>query len=159
VAAKSAGNSSFVNSQWPTHSSMCVSLHMKRVNYDTRTHNVRAKLAIILLHSNILYWRYHYAAAVHAAISLSRVITCCTEPSHLRVIDKDMQLTLLPDRIVSETSVETPENGTNERNSSADLRTAVKSARSSCKKMASLPVSFFRSAIAAFALVAVRAAR
>ena len=70
-----------------------------------------------------------------------------------------MQLTLFSDKMVSETSVETLENGTYERNSSADLRTAVKSARSSCKKMASFPVSFFKSAIAAFALLAVRAAR
>jgi hypothetical protein len=132
---------------------------VKRVKYDTRTHNVGAKLAVIVLYSNILYWRYHYAAVVHAAISLSRVMTCYTEPSHVRIIDKNMQLTLLSNRMVSETSVEMAENSTNERNSSADLRTAIKSARSSCKKMASFPVSLFRSAIAAFALVAVRAAR
>ena len=157
MAAKSAGNSSFVNSQWPTHS--YVSLHVKRVNYGTRTHNVCAKLAVILLHSSILYWRYHHPAVAHAAVSLSRTITCSTEPSHVRVIDKNMQLALLSDGIVSKPSPETPENGTDERSSSADLRTAVKSARSSCKKMASFPVSFFKSAIAAFALVAVRAAR
>jgi hypothetical protein len=138
---------------------MYVSLHAKRANYDTRTHNVGSKLVVILLHSNLLYRRYHYAAVVDVAILLSRLITCCTKPRYVRVIDKNMQLTLLSDRTVSETSVDTPENGTNERNSSADLRTAVKSARSSCKKIASFPVSFFRSAIAAFALVGVRAAR
>lgn len=122
-----------------------------------RTHNVGAELAVILLHGNLLYRRYHNAA-VHAR-SLSRVIRYCTEASHVRVIDKNMQLNLFSDKMVSETSVESPKNGTHERNSSADLRTAVKSARSSCKKMASFPVSFFRSAIAAFALLAVRAAR
>jgi hypothetical protein len=108
VAAKSAGNSSFVNSQWPTHfMNRYVSLYMKRVNYDTRTHNVGAKLTVILLHGDLFYWRYHYAAVVHIAISVSRLITCCAEPSNVRVIDENMQLTLLSDRIVSETSVET----------------------------------------------------
>ena len=46
-----------------------------------------------------------------------------------------------------------------ERNSVADLRTEDMSERSSCKKMASFPVCCFSSAIAAFALAALRAAR
>ena len=59
---------------------------------NTRTYNVGAKLGVILLHSKLLHWRYHHAAAVHA-ISLAsdaRAQRVCTEPSHSRIIDKNV---------------------------------------------------------------------
>jgi hypothetical protein len=77
---------------------------------------------------------------------------------YLRIIDENMQLILLAEQQLATTSCKRADE-TYERNSSADLRTAVISARSSWRKIASLPVTSFSSAIAAFALAALRAAR